>query len=251
MNPNSGLTKTYRFEIFRYGPPSGDQPRFQVYDLAVDRKISVLEAILRIQDEQDPSLAFRYACRGAICGSCAMSINGKLNLACRVQLHTLTTERVVLEPLPGFEIRKDLVVDFDAFWEKYRRVRPWLHAAVSEQKERRMTEAQRQQIDQYIQCILCGVCYGACPARRANATFTGPAALAKLYRFLADSRDERDGQSLQEADSPQSLWGCRTVMKCVEACPKEVRPADGIRGARRKLLASKSRHLFGRKSRAD
>ena len=120
MSPRSGPIKTYRFEIFRYRENLGAEPRLQGYDLAVDKKISVLEALLRIQDEQDPSLAFRYCCRGAICGSCAMSINGKLNLACRVQLDSLGSRHVVLEPLPGFEVIKDLVVNMDPFWEKYR-----------------------------------------------------------------------------------------------------------------------------------
>lgn len=241
MNPKNGPTRTYRFEILRYDDAPGGQPRFQAYDLEVEKTISVLEALLRIQDEQDPSLAFRYACRGAICGSCAMSIDGKLNLACRVQLDALATDRVVLEPLPGFEILKDLVVDMDAFWEKYERVRPWLHAETSAVKEHRMSEAERYRIDQYVQCILCGICYGACPARKSNDAFTGPAALAKMYRFLADSRDGRDGQVLAQENSAQGLWGCRTVMECVRTCPKNVRPADGIRGARRELLKRKLR----------
>lgn len=244
-------SKTYRFEILRYSEASGGQPRFQTYDLAVERKMSVLEALLTVQDQQDPSLAFRYACRGAICGSCAMSINGKLNLACRVQLHTLTTDRVVLEPLPGFEIIKDLVVNMDVFWEKYERVRPWLHSEVSAGKESRMSEAQRAKFDQYIHCILCGVCYAACPARKANNAFTGPAALAKLYRFVSDSRETRNGEALRGEDSSQGVWGCRTVSKCTEACPKDVRPGDAIRGARRKLVVQKAKRLMRRKSRED
>ena len=178
MNPKNGPTRTYRFEILRYADAPAAEPRFQAYDLQVEKTISVLEALLRIQDEQDPSLAFRYACRGAICGSCAMSINGKLNLACRVQLDALATDRVVLEPLPGFEILKDLVVNMDAFWEKYERVQPWLHAETSAAKEYRMSEAERSRIAQYVQCILCGICYGACPARKSNEAFTGPPALA-------------------------------------------------------------------------
>ena len=251
MNLKNERTRTYRFEIFRYSAPSGTPPRFQVYDLPVERNMSVLEAILRIQDEQDPSLAFRYACRGAVCGSCAMSINGKLNLACRVQLQTLPAAQVILEPLPGFEIIKDLVVNMDSFWEKYQRVQPWLHAEVVAAKENRMSEAERERIDQYVHCILCGVCYAACPAKRSNDAFTGPAALAKLYRFLADSRQNGFNQTLQQENSPQGLWGCRTVMRCTEACPKEVRPADGIRGARRELLLRKMRRPLRRTPRED
>jgi succinate dehydrogenase / fumarate reductase, iron-sulfur subunit len=245
MNRKNGHTKTYRLEILRSNDPLGERPRFQVYELVVENKISVLEALLRLQDEQDPSLAFRYACRGAICGSCAMSINGKLNLACRVQLHMLPVNRIVVEPLPGFEIIKDLVVNMDAFWEKYERVRPWLHSEVSAVKENQMSESERDRIDRYVQCILCGVCYGACPVWRSNDAFSGPAALAKMYRFLADSRQSRDDQALRQQDSAEGLWGCRTVMECVRACPKDVRPADGIRAARWKLLMGKLRSALG------
>jgi succinate dehydrogenase/fumarate reductase iron-sulfur protein len=240
--------QTYCFEVLRYGQTPGDRPRFQAYDLVVRKKMSVLEALLTLQEEADPSLAFRCSCRGAVCGSCAMSINGKLNLACRVQLHTLATRRIVLEPLPGFEVLKDLVVDMDPFWEKYNRVRPWLHAEISAAQENRMSESERRRIDQYVQCILCGVCYAACPARQANAAFAGPAALAKLYRFVADAREGRSRHALQQQDAAEGVWGCHTIMECVGACPKNVRPADGIRGVRRKLVSQKLQRLLRRKT---
>ncbi len=251
MNPKNGRTKTWRFEILRYGGSSAAAPQFQTYELAVDRQMSVLEALWKIQDEQDPSLAFRYSCRGAICGSCGMSINGKLNLACRVQLQALPTERVVLEPLPGLEVLKDLVVEMGPFWEKYERIRPWLHAEISAAEESRMTEAQRERIDQYVQCILCGICYSACPVIQFDPAFTGPAALAKLQRFLADTRDHRGGGTFQREDSEQGVWGCHTIMKCVVACPKDVRPADGIRAVRRRLFVQRAKHLVPRKSHED
>ncbi len=251
MNPKNGPTKTYRFEILRYGGSSPAPPQFQTYELAVDRQMSVLEALWKIQDEQDPSLAFRYSCRGAICGSCGMSINGKLNLACRVQLHALPTGRVVLEPLPGLEVVKDLVVEMGPFWDKYERIRPWLHAEISAVEENRMTEAQRERIDQYVHCILCGLCYSACPAIQFDPAFTGPAALAKLHRFLADSRDRRGGETFQPEDSEQGVWGCRTIMKCVDVCPKDVRPADGIRAVRRRLFVQRAKRLVQRKPHED
>ncbi len=248
MNPNSEPTRVYRFEIFRYDASLDQRPRFQTYDLAAEGDFSVLEALLKIQEEQDPSLAFRYCCRGAVCGSCAMSINGRLDLACRVQRKALSGERVVLEPLPGFEVLKDLVVDMAPFWERYERVRPWLHAEISAAKESRMTDKERQRVDQYVNCILCGLCHAACPVTQLNERFTGPAALAKLYRFLADSRERRDDQTLKQEDASDGVWGCRTVMRCVEVCPKNVRPADGIRAVRRKLLGQKIRALLRRKA---
>lgn len=235
----------YRFEIFRYDAAKEAPPRFDVYEFAPEKRMSVLEALLIIQDEQDPSLAFRYACRGAVCGSCAMSVNGKLDLACRVQLNRLDTTRVVVEPLPNLEVLRDLVVDMDPFWERYERVRPWLHAELSDEKESRMSERQRQKIDQYVNCILCGLCYAACPVMKSNRRFTGPAALAKLYRFLADSRDGRDGATLEQEDAHQGAWGCHTITRCIDACPKQVRPTDGIEGLRRKLVVHRFKKLTG------
>jgi succinate dehydrogenase / fumarate reductase iron-sulfur subunit len=239
----------YRFDVFRYDAASGGPPRFQTYELEVNRQTSVLEGLLRIQDEQDPSLAFRSSCRGAVCGSCGMSINGRLNLACRVQLHLLAGRQVVLEPLPGLDVAKDLVVDMDPFWEKYERIQPWLHAEIARAEDGCMSESQRQRIDQFVNCILCGLCYAACPVTKSDERFTGPAALAKLYRFLADSRERRDGATLEQEDSPAGMWGCHTIMKCCDVCPKEVRPTDGIRGARRKLLSHKLKQVLPRNPR--
>ena len=237
----------YRFEILRYDAAKDDGPRFAVYDLAAQENMSVLEALLKIQDEQDPSLAFRYACRGAVCGSCAMSINGKLDLACRVLLARLGTKRVVIEPLPNLQIIRDLVVDMDPFWEKYERVRPWLHAELSGDRESRMSERQRQQFDQYVNCILCALCYAACPVLKSNERFTGPAALAKLNRFLADTRDQRDATTLEQEDAHEGVWGCHTITRCIEACPKQVRPTDGIQGVCRKLVVHRIKQLTGSK----
>ncbi len=243
--------RTYSLEVLRYDAAAGGPPRIQAYEVTVDRPTTVLEALLQIQDEQDPTLAFRYACRGAVCGSCAMAVNGRLQLACRVQLHSLPSRRVVLEPLPGFEILKDLVVDMDEFWEKYRRVQPWLHAAFSGSAENRVTEREQQRIDSYVNCILCGLCYAACPVLRTNPRFTGPAALAKLYRFRADSRDDRDPATLQQEDSARGLWACHTIMACCQVCPREVRPADGIRGLRRQMFSQKVKQLLGGTRRED
>jgi succinate dehydrogenase / fumarate reductase iron-sulfur subunit len=235
----------YRFDILRYSAGDSRPPHFQVYELTLDRKASVLEALLTIQDELDPSLAFRSACRGAVCGSCAMAVNGRLQLACRVPLQTIAGRKVVLEPLPGFEILKDLVVNMDEFWRKYERVQPWLHAELSTVKESLVTPQDQQRIDQFVNCILCGLCYAACPATRRNQQFTGPAALAKLQRFWSDSREDRDLSTVRQEDSTEGLWGCHTIMACCDVCPKEVRPADGIRGLRRRWFAERVKQFLG------
>jgi succinate dehydrogenase / fumarate reductase iron-sulfur subunit len=176
-----------------------------------------------------------------------MTINGKPRLACRTLLKSLKSERIVLEPLPNLEILKDLVVDMDPFWEKYERIKPWLHAAMQGDRERTMTEADCRRIDSFTSCILCALCYGACPVLKRNEDFTGPAALAKLYRFLSDSREQRSDETLNQENSATGLWGCHTITRCIDACPKNVRPTDGITGARRKLLASHMKSLVRKK----
>jgi len=247
MRPKNGPTRPYQFEILRYDPAAGAPPRFRAYALQPAGRMSVLEALLRIQAEHDPSLAFRYSCRGAVCGSCAMSINGKLNLACRVLLENLPETRVVLEPLPRFEILRDLVVDMEPFWKRYERVRPWLHAQIGQGKESRMSPAERERFDQYVNCILCGLCVAACPVSSLREGFAGPAALAKLYRFLADPRENRGSGALEQENGEHGVWGCRAIGRCIEVCPKDVRPTDGIAGAKRKLLVERLKGLAGRK----
>jgi len=239
-------SRVYHIEVLRYDASRPGPAQFRTYELAAGGKTSVLEALLRIQAEQDPSLAFRYACRGAVCGSCAMSINGNLNLACRVQLESLEGGRAILEPLPHLEGLKDLVVEMTPFWEKYERVRPWLQQELDGPGKTRMSERERQRIDQYVNCILCGLCYAACPMLTNNKRFAGPAALAKLYRFVQDSRESPDARPLDAEDSEEGIWGCRTVGRCIEVCPKDVRPTDGIAGVRRRCLSQKFKGLFRR-----
>ncbi len=243
--PTTSDGSTFRFEVFRYDGAGEAPPRFDAFEIRAAHGMSVLQGLLQIQDEQDPSLAFRYACRGAVCGSCAMSINGHLNLACRVQLDRLQTRRIVIEPLPNLEILRDLIVDMTPFWDKYERVRPWLHAGEVRARDGRMSEAERERFDQYVNCILCGLCYAACPVLKANDQFTGPAALAKLYRFVADPRDQRPADAIRAEDSQQGVWGCHTITRCIDACPKNVRPTDGIRGVRRRLLSQTFKKLLG------
>jgi succinate dehydrogenase / fumarate reductase, iron-sulfur subunit len=247
MNPKNGLIKTYTFDVFRYDAQRDAEPRFQRYALSAKGETSVLEALLTIQSEQDPTLAFRYACRGAVCGSCAMAINGKLNLACRVLLKDIEGTRIVVEPLPHFDVLKDLIVDMTPFWEKYARIEPWLHKELKGEKENRVDDAEMEKIGQYVNCILCAICYGACPVIKRNEKFTGPAALAQLNRFLADPREERNPESLDRQDLNEGVWGCHTTMRCIDACPKNVRPTDGIEGARRKLVSQKFKKLLGRR----
>jgi len=240
-SPRNGSTEpetaAFKFRILRFDPEQDEGPYFRTYALEVRRGMNVLEALFQIQDEQDGSLSFRYSCRGAVCGSCGVLINGKLDLACRTQLFRLGTREVVLEPLPNMEILRDLVVDMDPFWRAYEAMEPWLQPeGAPPEKERIQSEAERQRVDQYVNCILCACCYGACPMVTRNPKYLGPAALAKQYRFLADSRDGRAGRVLRNMDQPDGAWGCRTIFRCQTACPKNVFPAHGIEGMRREIV---------------
>ena len=232
--------KEYSFLVFRFDPKIDQEPHFDPFTLKMDESQSALGALMEIQDSLDPSLAFRYSCRGAVCGSCAMSVNGSLILACKTLLSALPPGIIIVEPLPNLEIQKDLVVDMEPFWKAYEEIEPWLQAeGLSPEKEYKISEEERSRIDQFVNCILCACCYGACPVIGRDAEYLGPAALAKLYRFVGDVRDRRDHTRLKEIDRQQGVWGCDTVFRCIDACPKEVRPADGIAALRRTLVTRK------------
>jgi succinate dehydrogenase / fumarate reductase iron-sulfur subunit len=258
-----------RLKIFRYDAKTDKPPRyeeFKVRKISEQTGMTILEALLQIQDEQDGTLAFRYSCRGAVCGSCAMLINGKFELACRVQLQKVLSssgqtgqfgsetlglssqrriETIVLEPLPNLDIIKDLVVDMEPFWDTLQQIQPWLHEITpTPEKERLMSPKEREKIDQYVNCIWCAACYGSCPVLARDEKYLGPAALAKLYRFVADPRDSRGDETLKIVNTESGAWGCDTILRCIDACPKNVRPTDGIEALRRNLIMRKFRRLF-------
>lgn len=239
----------YTFKILRSDAADPtDKPHFQSYRVRVIPGLTVLAVLLRIRDEIDGTLAFRSSCRSAVCGSCAMVINGKIDLACRTQAGAFDSRTIILEPLPNLQIIKDLVVDMTPFWNMYEKVKPYLIRNDSEEnKEILQTEEERGRIDQYVNCILCACCYGACPVLSRDPDYLGPAALAKLQRFALDSRDERPRSFLDEIDNDKGVWGCDTVLRCIDACPKNVRPTDSIVGLRKSLL----KHRLFRKKEKD
>lgn len=234
----SNQSAYYIFKILRSdaSEPS-DKPYFSSYRVRVIPGLTVLAVLLRVRDEIDGTLAFRSSCRSAVCGSCAMVINGKIDLACRTQAAAFESKTIILEPLPNLQIIKDLVVDLTPFWAMYEKVRPYLIRKEEDPvKETLQTEEERSRIDQYVNCILCACCYGACPVLSRDPDYLGPAALAKLERFNLDSRDERPRSFLDEIDNEEGVWGCDTVLRCIDACPKNVRPTDGIVALRKSLL---------------
>lgn len=248
------------FTIQRYHPERDAQPHDETYGLEVGRGMTVLEALIRIKHELDGSLALRYSCRSAICGSCAMEINGTEQLACRTsirkELERHGTVRVA--PLGNLPIIKDLVVDMSAFWRKIEAVTPWLSPTVSPTRRYGPSAQLRLHPDTYQfhnvdACIMCGACVAACTTHEVSRGFLGPAALAKADRFLADPR-EPDGDKtrrLEALEGPNGMWDCTRCNYCVQVCPKDVKPMEAIIRLRRAAIergltsTGGARHITG------
>lgn len=241
--PTNDRPPTVSLRVFRYMEGDTAGPRFDTYTLTAAPGMTVLAALFQVRHEQDSTLAFRFSCRGAVCGACALTVNGRCTLACRTQIAQLGTPEVVIEPLPNLNVIRDLIVDMEPFWEKYRRVQPWLHELIEGHgRDHCQSPADMARVDAYANCILCACCYGACGVLNRQPEYLGPAALAKLARFQVDSRDARPAATLRELDGErEGLWGCHMLHRCSNVCPKDVGPDAGIAGLRRQLV----RHRLG------
>jgi len=220
-------------DIFRYQPDVSDDQYREDFTLEHAEDVTLLDAILDLQNEQDGTLAVRYSCRSAICGSCACKANGKTVLACMSQVEDLkeefANERIAVDPIGNFAPVKDLVVDLDPFWEKFKSVKPYLIPdGPPPERERIVSKEAMQKIYNESKCILCAACYSECNSLAADPEFVGPAALAWGYRFAGD---ERDGQRKERAklySGEHGVWDCTRCMYCNERCPKGVEPRDAI-----------------------
>jgi len=189
----------------------------------------LLDALMRIKQSTDDSLSFRRSCREGVCGSDAMNINGKNGLACITNLRDLA-EPIVLKPLPGLPVIRDLIVDMTQFFKQYNSIRPFLiNSNPPPEKERLQTPEERNQLDGLYECILCACCSTACPSFWWNPDkFVGPAGLLQAYRFIADSRDMATRSRLDDLEDPYRLFRCHTIMNCVDVCPKGLNPTHAI-----------------------
>jgi succinate dehydrogenase / fumarate reductase, iron-sulfur subunit len=238
------------FRIKRTDPvrPSsnGDkpQPRWDEFTMSYEGNLTVLEGLFYIQEHYDGSLSFRYCCRASVCGSCAMYINGAYRLACQTNVRLLNADRVTVEPLPHVPVIKDLVVDLTDFFAKYEYIKPWLiRNSQAPAKEIPQSPKERKKLDMPTDCILCACCYSSCPSVWGEGNYLGPAALLKAHRFEVDSRDEARKERLTRFDNERGVYRCHTIMNCVEACPKELSPTEGIQWLKK---AAVRRRILGR-----
>ena len=226
------------FKVHRYNTGGRAQERYvQDYEVEVASGQSVLDCLNDIKWKQDGTLTFRRSCKSGICGSCAMTINSVNRLACETQVLHLGTPTITVEPLKGFTVIKDLVVEMDRFMEKLIAVKPYLitKTPTPTDQERFQSPGDRAKLDGLYECILCGACTSSCPSFWADEEYLGPHALLKAYRFIADSRDEGRRDHFEALDDKHGLWRCHYIFNCVEACPKSLNPTKAIAALRREL----------------
>lgn len=218
-----------KFSIYRFNPDTDKKPYMQDYDIELeDSDQMLLDAIIRIK-ELDDSLSIRKSCREGVCGSDGMNINGKNGLACITKLSDLK-EPVVLRPMPGLPVIRDLIVDMTQFFDNFHSVKPYLvNNDPVPKTERLQSPEDRAKLDGLYECILCGACTTSCPSFWWNPDkFVGPAGLLQAYRFISDSRDQILNERLENLETPERLYSCHHILNCVDVCPKKLNPSLAI-----------------------
>lgn len=233
-----GASRTKTFKIYRYDPDSGQNPRWDSYQIDLDQcGPMVLDALLKIKNEIDTTLTFRRSCREGICGSCAMNIGGTNTLACIKAIEDVPGD-ITISPLPHMQVIKDLVPDLTHFYAQYASVKPWMQTdtPAPQDRERLQSPEDRKKLDGLYECILCASCSTSCPSYWWNSDrYLGPAVLLQAYRWVIDSRDEATGERLDNLEDPFKLYRCHTIMNCTNTCPKGLNPAKAI-GQLKKLM---------------
>ena len=218
----------------------GCEPFLQAYDIEAKEGMTILDALHFVKDEQDGTLAFRRSCRSAICGSCAVNLNGIPKLACNTQLITeyKKSGAIVIEPLPNHRIIKDLVVDFNPFWDKINKIEPWLNSksAIGHELLSAISKKDILRINNSSKCIMCGCCNGACNSLEIDRHFIAPAALAKAWRFVGDAREKQKKKRLEKISEAHGMWDCVRCVSCTEHCPKDVAPLQAIERLRAEAI---------------
>jgi len=236
--PNSG-NGIRRFEVYRWDPESGENPRLDIFDVDLkDTGPMVLDALIKIKNETDSTLAFRRSCREGVCGSCAMNIDGRNTLACTRSISECS-QVVTIYPLPHLPVIKDLVPDMTHFYAQYASIEPWIVSQTPPpaDRERLQSKEERAKLDGMYECILCACCSTSCPSYWWNGDrYLGPAILLQAYRWIVDSRDETAGERLDALEDPFRLYRCHTIMNCTDTCPKGLNPAKAIAEIKKLLV---------------
>ena len=237
----AAATQMQKFAIYRYDPETQHKPFLQTYE--IDLKATgpmVLDALVKIKDEVDTTLAFRRSCREGICGSCAMNINGKNGLACLVYIEPGAP--IEIQPLPHSYVLKDLIPDLTNFYNQYKSIEPWLKRKspkAAGSAEYYQSKEDRQLLDGMYECILCACCQTACPSYWWNPEYyLGPAVLQQAYRWIADSRDEHTEERLAWVNDTMKLYRCHGIMNCTACCPKGLDPAKAIVNIKEEVAAA-------------
>ena len=226
--------------IYRYNPDVDSEPTMKDYPLDTGgRNLMVLD-VLELLKQQDPTLSFRRSCREGVCGSDGVNMGGKNGLACVTPINdVIKNGKLVLRPLPGLPVIRDLVVDMTQFYNQYEKIKPYLiNDTVAPEQERLQSPEERSKLDGLYECILCACCSTSCPSFWWNPDkFLGPAALLQAYRFIADSRDTATEERLDALQDPFSVFRCHGIQNCVSVCPKGLNPTKAIGHIRTMLLA--------------
>jgi succinate dehydrogenase / fumarate reductase iron-sulfur subunit len=235
---DTGVLKTVVFEVLRYNPAKDSAPQLRQYSVPVVKGMTVLDGLHWIKEHADSTLSWRSSCRMGVCGSCGMFINGLPRLACNNQIVHLHSDRIIVKPLPNFDIIRDLVPDLQSLFDKHCSVKPFLVRKDIQEQEHPTNEyfQSRQELVNYIQfayCIKCGLCLAGCPTVATSRDFTGPQALAQGWRYCADSRDEGAEERAQELYANHGAYRCHFAGECSHVCPKGVDPALAIQLVKR------------------
>lgn len=234
-----GSSNPKTFRVYRWNPDTGENPRIDNFEVDLDScGPMVLDAIIKIKNEIDPTLTFRRSCREGICGACAMNIDGTNTLACIKPMADIKGD-VKIIPLPHLGVVKDLVPDMTNFFAQYASIQPWIRtqSVPLPDKERLQSPQEREKLDGLYECIMCACCTTACPSYWWNGDkYLGPAVLLQAYRWLVDSRDEDTGERLDALDDPFRLYRCHTIMNCTATCPKGLNPGKVIIEIKKMLL---------------
>ena len=228
---------TINIEVYRYNPEKDNKPYMQNFEFSYSNDMMLLDVLIKLK-ESDPTLTFRRSCREGVCGSDGLNINGKNGLACITPISSIIKKnKIVVRPLLGLPVIKDLVVDMTQFYKQYEKIKPYLITDEKPNGEFIQTPEQREKLDGLYECILCACCSTSCPSFWWNPDkFIGPAGLLAAYRYLADSRDSATEQRLSELDDAFSVFRCHGIMNCVNVCPKGLNPTKAIGQIKSMLL---------------